>query len=109
MFNERVSTKLANAIKNVYKSVKATVRYKNNFSPFIDSNIGAKQWDPSSSLLFLYFVKEIVHNLNDNIDGLFELKHMKMFIILFADDAVLFAHSPKALQSLLNDLSVYSK
>ena len=30
-----------------------------------------------------------------------------MFILLFADDAVLFAHTQEALQSLLNDLQYY--
>ena len=35
------------------------------------------------------------------------LDDVKLFILLFADDAVLFAHTPEALQSLLNDLHRY--
>ena len=60
-----------------------------------------------TSLLFLYFVNDIVSSFNENIEGLFELNDMKLFILLFADDAILFAQTPEALQSLLNDLSTY--
>ena len=75
-------------------------------STFFNSNIGVKQGDPSSTILFLYFINDIIDNLDQNIDGLFKLNGEHLFILLFAD-AVLFAHTPTALQSLLNDLQTY--
>ena len=107
LLKENVSTKFVSAIQNMYSVVKAAVRFNSELSNYFISNIGAKQGDPSSSLLFLYFVNDIVSSFNENIEGLFELNDMKLFILLFADDAVLFAHTPEALQSLLNDLSTY--
>jgi len=56
---------------------------------------------------FYYFVNDILTIFNANIEGLFTQDDLKVFILLFADDAVLFAHTPEALQSLLNDLQYY--
>jgi hypothetical protein len=38
---------------------------------------------------------------------LFIIGEIKPFDTLFADDAVFFAHTPEALQSMLNDLQLY--
>ena len=74
-------------------------------SDFFDSNIGVKQGDTSSTLLFLLFINDILSNINTDIDGLFTLNEVKLFLLVFADDAILFAQKPDALQCMLNDLS----
>ena len=107
LMNSNVSTKFINVVKSMYSVVKACVRHNSEYSPFFNSNIGVKQGDQCSSLLFLFFVNDILSNLNDNVDDLFSINGLKLFILLFADDAVLFAHSPQALQSLLTDLHRY--
>ena len=104
---EGVSTKLTKAFKSMYETVKACIRYKSEMSDFFDSYIGVKQCDPSSTLLFLLFINDILSNINTDIDGLFTLNEMKLFLLLFADDAILFAQKPEALQCMLNDLSTY--
>lgn len=91
----------------MYNTVKAAVRFNSETSSFFNSNIGVKQGDPSSTILFLYFINDITNNFNCEIEGLFKLNDLSLYILLFADDAVLFAHTPTALQSLLNDLSRY--
>ena len=45
--------------------------------------------------------------MKSDIDDLFTIDDLKVFLLLFADDAALFTHSPQALQSLLNDLHMY--
>jgi hypothetical protein len=60
---EKVSSRFVKAIQSMYMSVKAAIKYKNSVSNFFESNIGAKQGDPSSSLLFLYFVNDLVNNI----------------------------------------------
>ena len=57
LLTEKVSSKLIIAIQAMYSVVKSVVRYKSTDSSFIDSNIGVKQGDPSSSLIFLFFCK----------------------------------------------------
>ena len=48
---------------------------------FFTSNIGVKQGDPSSSLMFLFFINDILANINLNIEGIFTIDEMKIFII----------------------------
>ena len=87
----------------MYSVVKSIVRYKSTTSAFLDSNIGVKQGDPSSSLIFLFFINDLLLNLNSNIDGIFTINELKKF----CDDAIIFAETSDALQSLLNDLNTY--
>ena len=108
LLTEQVSSKLVKAIKSMYTNVKSCVRYKSTYSRFFDSSIGLKQGDPSSPLLFMFFfVNDIIDNINTNLQNIFTINELKLFLILFADDQVLFATSPETLQSLLTDLENY--
>ena len=54
LLKENVSSKYVNAMRNMCATIKSCVRINNELSHFIKSNIGVKQGDPSSSLLFLF-------------------------------------------------------
>ena len=101
---ESVSCKFVNALKSMYSTVKLCIKYNSSFSQIFDSYIGLKQGDPSSPLLFMLFVNDIANNINSDLDDIFTTNDLKLFLILFADDQVLFAKSPKTLQSMLTDL-----
>ena len=107
LLNENVSTKFINAIKSMYTTVRSSVKYKSAKSHLITSHIGVKQGDPSSSILCLFFLNDILNSINENIDGILNIDNLKLFLILFADDAVIFANNPASLQSILNDLGQY--
>ena len=104
---ENVSCKFVKAIKAMYTTVKLCIRYKSSFSQFFTSHIGLKQGDPSSPLLFMLFVNDIVNNINVDLNGVFTINELKLFLILFADDQVVFAKSPQTLQSMLIDIENY--
>ena len=95
LLKEHVSSKLVKAIKSMYTTVKSCVRYKSTYSRFFDSSIGLKQGDPSSPLLFMFFVNDIIDNINTNLQNIFTINELKLFLILFADDQVLFVTSPE--------------
>ena len=55
----------------------------------------------------MMFINDIVQNINDDFNEIFSFQELRLFILLYSDDAVLFAKSPKVLQSLLHDLEIY--
>ena len=90
----------------MYTTVKSCIKYNSSYSRFFDLNFGLKQGDPSSPLLFMFFVNDIIENINTDLNNIFTINELKIFFILFADDQVLFAKSPETLQSLLTDLEI---
>ena len=105
--SENISSRFVRALSSMYQVVKGCIRYKSSISQFFSSEIGLKQGEPSSPLLFMFFIKDITQNINSVIESIFTIDEIQIFMLLYADDAVLFAKSPVALQSILNDLERY--
>lgn len=107
LLDNGVSSKFTKALKSMYDNVRSFVKYNTEKSEFISSNIGVKQGDPSSSILCLFFLNDILNNINTNQEGILNVEDEKLCLLLFADDAVVFAHDPITLQSILNDIEHY--
>ena len=58
-----VSTKLVNAIKAMYSSVKCSIKFNDQISAAINSLSGLKQGDFNSSLSFIMFVNDIIDSI----------------------------------------------
>lgn len=69
--------------------------------------MGLKQGDLSSPLLFMLFINDIIENINADFENVFRIEELRIFMLLYADDAVVFAKSPTVLQSMLNDIEFY--
>ena len=71
--NNGVSTKMLNILKAMYTNTKLCVSKFSSLSEFFESNIGVKQGEPLSPLLFLFFIKDVhgflESNRNDSIDS----------------------------------------
>ena len=104
---ENVSSKFVRALKSMYDVVKACIRYNSTHSNFLNSYIGLKQGDPTSPLLFMFFINDLIENINADLENIFNLDELRLFMILYADDAVVFSKSKETLQSLLNDIELY--
>ncbi len=79
---ENISTKMTNAIKAMYLVVKSAVTRNREQSSFINSHLWVKQGDPSSSLLFMIFVNDIITNINSDVAGIFTLNEIKLFFVI---------------------------
>ena len=104
---ESISCKFVKALRSMYSTVKLCIKYNSSFSQYFDSYIGLKQGVPSLPLLFMLFVNDIVNNINSDLNDIFTTNDIKLFLILFANDQVVFSKSPQTLQSILRDTENY--
>ena len=102
-----VDGKLLSLIRSMYKEVKSCVRHLNTLSDFFDFYIGLMQGEICSPLLFAFFISDIENSLQENADAGITLDQLSLYLILFADDAVLFSDTPEGLQLSLDKLHVY--
>lgn len=55
----------------------------------------------------MMFVNKISSNINTDLQGIFSIDEVQLFLILYADDQVLFSTSPTTVQQMLNDIETY--
>lgn len=101
--------KILNIIKSMYRSVKSRVKYCNKLGNEFYCKLGVRQGECLSPLLFSMFLNDIEEEfVLSGLEGL-DVNTFKIFMLLYADDIVLFSNSPGELQEGLNLLSNYCK
>lgn len=78
-----------------------------NARRFFDSYMWVKQGEPLSPLLFILFINDMSESLSDEAADIISIDELQIFLLLFADDTVLFSYSAHGLQTLLNRLHAY--
>ena len=80
---------------------------------FFDCNIGVRQGENLSPLLFSIFLNDLEKYLNENVNGIcfnstFDDIHLylKLFLLLYADDTVIFSNNETDLQNSLDKLKI---
>ena len=75
LLSENVSSKFVNALRSMKTVVKFCVRYQSATSCFFFSSYNGlkQQGDPSSPLLFMLFINDIVQNINVGLDQIFTI------------------------------------
>jgi hypothetical protein len=107
LLKENISTKIIKSLQAMYSVVRSAVRHNGEISEPVYIHQGVKQGDASSSFLFMMYVNDIIENIDSDLNGVFTVNELKFFLILYADDQVLFATSPLSLQLMLNDIEHY--
>ena len=121
LLSYNIKGKFMKLIYNLYQSTKACIKLNNSISNSFDCNIGVRQGDNLSPLLFSLFINDFETFLSDKYNGLKSIKDLsaeiseleeidvllKLFVLLYADDTIILAENPNDLQIALNALSDY--
>lgn len=107
--------KCYNLIKNLYKDIKSKVSTREGDTALFDCTIGVRQGENLSPFLFSIFLNDLELFLSrKNVSGItcdhdFEETnyYLKLLILLYADDTVIFSNSENGLQHALSMFSEY--
>ena len=116
-----IKGKIMKLIFNLYQNTKACVKLNNKISQSFSCNIGVRQGDNLSPLLFAIFINDFEKYLSEKFNGLDSLNNiytnaagneeiltlLKLYVLLYADDTIIMAEGPNELQLALNALSEY--
>ena len=109
--------KFLRIIFNMYQEIKSCVSFNSNQSDFFRSFRGVRQGKNLSPVLFVLFLNDLesflvskkclgtdVEFASDDV-----YFYLKLFVLLYADDTVIFATDEKSFQHCLNMFHEYSK
>ena len=103
-----VRGKILNVIKSMYEHVKSRVKINNVVSEGFESNLGVRQGECLSPFLFAMYLNDLEDvYIQKGYDGI-DIGLIKLFLLLYADDIILFAASADELQMSLDILHDYS-
>lgn len=109
-----IQGKVLVVIKNMYANAKSCVQLNNGYSDFFSCNIGVRQGENLSPLLFSIFLNDLAEHMSKESNGInveFSDRnidcYIRLFVLLYADDTILVSETPEDLQTLLNSLDVY--
>ena len=103
-----VTGKLLNLIKSMYSKLKSSVKHDGNFSDFFSCNIGLVQGESLSPFLYAMHVNDIEIELTKQGCQSYELKMLNLYLLMYADDTVLFSENVHELQNMINVVNVCS-
>jgi hypothetical protein len=103
-----ITGKLLNVIKSMYSKLQCCVKFDGHFSNLFTSNIGLMQEDSLSPLLYSFYVNEMEIELINSGCQTCELKSLNLFLLMYADDTVLFSEHVDDLQKMINSVNICS-
>lgn len=112
-----INGKMYDVIVNMYSNIKSRVFNGCEHSDFFPCEVGVRQGENLSPLLFSLYVNDLedflqsknivgLKSISDEIESELNL-FLKLFTILYADDTVLLSESPTDLQKQLDSLNNY--
>lgn len=112
-----ITGKMFQIIFNMYQGIKSRVSFNNDKSPYFPCNIGVRQGENLSPFLFSLYLNDLEEFMSANdITGLASVAedfednlniYIKMFLMLYADDTLLFSESAEDMQRQLDCFKTY--
>ena len=113
LLSYNISGKILTIIKNMYSDIKSCVSSNGDCSEFFYCKNGLRQGENLSPILFSLFLNDLDsfllrgNNFGLNIFDDSLQCYLKLVVLLYADDMVLFAESIEELQDLLDKFHIY--
>ena len=121
LLNEKFDGKFIRVVYNLYNKAKSCVKNGGELSDFFNCEVGVRQGENLSPLLFAIYLNDFKKHLASKYDGLEYLHQLsvdtlndlttflKLYVLLYADDTVLLAESESSLQTALTAAEDYCK
>lgn len=123
LISNGINGKVITVIHNMYNNAKSCVMNGNEESDFFNCNMGVRQGENLSPLLFAMFLNDFELFISKYFNGLSDISKdirthlsdddvevfLKLFTLLYADDTVVFAESECELQRALDAVSDYCR
>ena len=116
VLDTNINGKILNVIRNMYKDAKSHVSLKNVLSDPFPCQVGVRQGENLSPLLFAIFLNDFKTFLSRDYKGLTRVSEsirnelnvfLKIFCLLYADDTIILAEKAEQLQKALKSLYDY--
>ena len=119
LISHGINGKLMSVIFNLYHHAKSCVRANGKMSDYFTCNVGVRQGENLSPLLFAIYLNDLVSYVSRHYNGLDTLTgdiagHLSdpdievvYVLLLYADDTIVMAETPEQLQNALNAVSDY--
>ena len=104
-----VRGKILDIIKSMYQSIKSKVKFNKNISSEFPCHLGVRQGKCLSPFLFSIFLNDTEDEFIKHKCELIDIGTLKLFLLLYADDIVIFSESCDGLQKAFNTLYEYSQ
>ena len=108
-----INGKIFQVIYNMYCNIKSCVSFNDTFSSYFDCKHGVRQGENLSPILFALFLNDIQSYIESNGGLCIEpnddqnIVWLKLLILLYADDTVIFSDNAKDFQTSLNAFHTY--
>ena len=113
LIHQGISGKIFNVIRSIYSNIKSCVFAKGEQSEYFVSNVGMRQGKNLSPLLFSLYVNDLEVFLQQNGCNCINLnidiceRYLKLLVLMYTDDTILFANNVEGLQNVLDNLEKY--
>ena len=117
LLSNNINGKIFRIINNMYKDIKSCVMHSGEQSCFFKSQIGVRQGENLSPILFSLFLNDLEDYMSSNGCNGFEFNmednqlnaYLKLMVLLYADDTVIFGTDAENFQNNLNVFFEYTQ